>query len=90
MTNERSNRDSRKREHIAFMLPVIGWLLIVPPLLTLFGVHSWLFGAPLQTVYLFAVWLTMIAGALVLSRLMPGTQDVENPGALEDGDTADR
>lgn len=68
---ERPALDIRKREHVAFLLPVVGWLLIVPPLLILFGGHRWLFGIPLQTAYLFAVWVALIAGAALLSAFLP-------------------
>ncbi len=53
------------------MLPVVGLLLIVPPLLTLFGVHRFVFGAPLQAVYLLAVWLALIGAALLFARCLP-------------------
>lgn len=63
----------RKRQHAAFMLPVAGFLLIIPPLLTLFGVHRMVFGVPWQTAYLFSVWLAMIVGAALLSHFLPAT-----------------
>lgn len=80
-----SNRHQHsKRAHAAFLLPVAGLLLIVPPLLTLFGGRHWLFGAPLQTVYLFAVWLALIVGAALLSRRLPAAGTDEDGEAAED------
>ncbi len=66
------------------MLPVAGFLLIVPPLLTLFGGHHFLFGVPLRTMYFFAVWLAMIVGAALLSRYMPAAGTDEHGDAAED------
>ncbi len=73
----------RKRQHAAFLLPVAGLLLIIPPLLTVFGLRRLVFGAPLQTVYLFLVWLAMIAGAALLARLLPATDTDDDPVAGE-------
>ena len=66
------------------MLPVAGFLLIVPPLLTLFGGHHFLFGVPLRTMYFFAVWLAMIVGAALLSHYMPAAGTDEHGDAAED------
>lgn len=68
---EPSGGAGRKREHTAFLLPVAAALLIVPPLLTLFGARLLLFGVPLQTAYLFVAWLAMVAGAALLARWLP-------------------
>lgn len=72
--------DTRRREQAAFMLPIAGALLIVPPLLTPFCVPHRVFGAPLNTVYLFSVWLAMILGAVLASRRMPQPDIVERDG----------
>lgn len=61
----------RRREQAAFMLPIAGALLIVPPLLTLFSGPYRIFGAPLHTVYLFTIWIALILGAVVAARRMP-------------------
>jgi hypothetical protein len=63
--------ETRRREQAAFMLPIAGALLIVPPLLTLFRDPTRVFGAPLATVYLFTVWVLLILGAVLASRRMP-------------------
>lgn len=72
-----STSETRKREHTALMLPIVGALLIVPPLLTLFTGPHRIFGAPLETIYLFSVWIAMIVGAVLASRHMPRAEIVE-------------
>lgn len=68
---DRPSPDHRKTEHAAFMLPVFGALLLLPPLLDAFAVPHRLFGVPVEVVYLFTVWLLLIAGAAVMSRRLP-------------------
>ena len=68
---KRPNSEIKKREHTALMLPIAGALLIVPPLLTLFTGPHRIFGATLETIYLFAVWIAMIVGTVLTSRHMP-------------------
>ncbi len=70
---EPSGGAGSKREHAAFLLPVAAALLIVPPLLSLFGARHLLFGVPLQTVYLFTAWLGMVVGAALLARWLPAS-----------------
>ena len=72
--------ETRRREQAAFMLPIAGALLIVPPLLTLFSGPYRIFGAPLDTVYLFTVWVLLIRGAVLVSRRMPRPDIAERDG----------
>lgn len=67
----------RKRQHTALMVPIVGALLIVPPLLTLFTAPYRFIGAPLETIYLFTVWIAMIVGAVFASRHLPRAEIVE-------------
>lgn len=75
----------RKREHTALMVPIVGALLILPPLLTLFTAPYRIFGAPLETIYLFTVWIAMIVGGVLASRHMPraGTPDRDDKTGSE-------
>lgn len=60
---------NRDREELAFLLPFFGTLLVLPPLVNLFvGRRLLVLGVPLDTLYLFTVWLAMVIGAMVLSR----------------------
>lgn len=72
--------ETRRREQATFMLPIAGALLIVPPLLTLFTGPYRIFGAPLDTVYLFTVWVLLILGSVLASRRMPRSDIVERDG----------
>lgn len=65
--------DMRKREHAAFMLPVFGALLLLPPLIDLFGAAPRIAGIPLKIAYLFLVWIALILGAVMVSASMPGS-----------------
>lgn len=76
--------DMRRRAQAAFMLPVAGMFLIVPPLLSLFSGRYRVFGAPLDTVYLFTVWIVLIFGAVLVSRWMPQPDIVEGERELGD------
>lgn len=60
---------NRDREELAFLLPFFGTLLALPPLVNLFvGRQLLVLGVPLDTLYLFSVWLALVIGAMVLSR----------------------
>ncbi len=62
----------RKLEFIAFMLPVLGLLAIMPPLVSIRNVPVFFFGIPSIIAYLFGVWFLLILGAYLLQRLLPG------------------
>lgn len=57
------------REDIAVLVPFFGVVLLMPPLLNLFDDLQAPFGVPVEVLYLFGVWLLVIAGAVLLSRL---------------------
>jgi small-conductance mechanosensitive channel len=75
--------DTRRREQAAFMLPVLGAALLLPPLIGLFDARQRLLGMPLETIYVFFVWLLLIAGAAVVSWRMPRA-DNQTPDASPD------
>jgi len=52
----------------AFVLPIAGFVLFVPPILTVFDGPQTVFGVPLVLLYLFGVWLLLIAAAQRLGR----------------------
>lgn len=60
--------DRRKLENAALAVPVFGAVLMVPPLINVFDVPVTIFGAPLEVVYLFAVWIALIGITAILSR----------------------
>ncbi len=69
---EEAPRDApRRARDLALIVPVLGILALLPPLIGLFArPETGVFGIPLIVVYLFGLWLALILGALfVASRL---------------------
>lgn len=58
----------RKARDRALILPLVGALLLTPPLAGIFQIDARIGGVPFLLVYLFAVWAALIAGAAALSR----------------------
>jgi hypothetical protein len=54
----------------AFVLPVVAFFLLTPPILSIFNAPTLVFGIPLLHVYCFAVWLIAIACGGWLARRM--------------------
>ncbi len=66
----------------SFVLTVLAFVLLTPPIVTIFNVPVLVLGVPLLHVYCFAVWLVaIVAGA----RLAAGLRREEaEPGRPED------
>lgn len=71
----------------AFVLPIAAFLLFVPPIVTLFDGTARVAGIPLILLYLFGVWLVLIAAArqlgrrlLIESRRRRGSDEVSSEG----------
>lgn len=85
-----AKEERTEREDIALLVPFFGVVLLMPPLLNLFeGLLSPL-GVPVEALYLFGVWLLVIAGAVLLSRrrqfrvLTPGPMTESRPAVPAD------
>ena len=52
----------------AFVLPIAGFLLFVPPLIGLFDGRATVAGIPLVLLYIFGGWMLLIAAARQLAR----------------------
>lgn len=52
----------------AVLLPLLGLVLLMPPVITLFVASVLVAGIPLVVVYLFCVWLGLIASTALLAR----------------------
>lgn len=65
--SERPLSDRRFSDR-ALILPLVGLLLLLPPLAGLFQLDIRVFGIPFTGLYLFAVWGALIAGAAMLAR----------------------
>jgi fucose permease len=57
----------RKSRESALLLPIFGFLALVPPIIGLFADEYRIFGVPLIVLYMFVVWLLLIVSAQRLS-----------------------
>ena len=70
--------DREKREDLAFIIPLFGFILLTPLVANRFVVRKLVFGVPLEIAYLFAVWLLLVIGAVALAFWLPASR-----GAVE-------
>jgi hypothetical protein len=77
----------RKIRDRALILPLVGLLLLTPPLANIFELDARLNGVPIVLVYVFAVWAGLVAGAILLSR---GLRDADPGPPLEETTPATR
>ena len=61
-------RLSPRLHDAAVVLPLVGVFLLMPPAITLFTTPYHVVGLPLIVVYLFGVWIALIACAAILAR----------------------
>ena len=62
----------RKARDRALILPLVGFILLTPPVAGIFQLDAKIAGLPFTVLYLFAVWAMLIAGAAALSpRQLP-------------------
>jgi len=79
----------RKTRDRALILPLAGFILLMPPVADIFQLETRLAGVPFTAAYLFFVWALLIAGAAALSgRLRDGSErDADaTPTATADAD----
>jgi hypothetical protein len=67
----------------ALILPLVGALLLLPPLAGIFQLEVLVFGLPFTAVYLFAVWAFLIAGAALLAPRLQGSSAVDQSAPSE-------
>jgi hypothetical protein len=79
------------------VLPLVGLLLLMPPLATVFELDLRIAGVPFTLAYLFGVWGLMILACAALSRALQypdddthddPTQDVDRGPPTDPGDHA--
>jgi len=70
---------ARKLREAALVLPILGVVLLMPPVASLFATDGTLFGVPVLLVYVTIVWAGLILGAALLARRL------SMPGAGGDG-----
>ena len=65
-------------------LMIVGAVLLLPPVADIFLVDAKIAGLPIVMVYIFVVWIMLIAGAASLSRsLRDGDEPVPTAEAAE-------
>ena len=72
----------RKNQDRALILPLVGVILLAPPVAGIFQLESRIGGIPVTLVYVFLVWAGLIAGAAILSRRL--REDSERADAAVD------
>ncbi len=60
----------------AFVLPIVAFFLLTPPILAIFNAPVLIFGIPLLHAYCFAVWLVAIAAGGWLAQRMIANEAV--------------
>lgn len=63
---------TRKTRNKALALPLAGLALVTSPALGLFATDARVLGVPLIALYIFTIWLCLIACAYFLSRRLDG------------------
>jgi hypothetical protein len=53
-----------------FLLTIMGLIVIVPPVVTLFNHDAAFLGMPQIVVYLFSIWLLLILGTVALTHFL--------------------
>jgi len=67
---------SRSREAAA-LLVCLGAVFLLPPISLIFARASEAFGVPLPVLYVFGIWLFLVAGALLLALVLPDQDSPE-------------
>ncbi len=66
----------------ALFLTVLGSLLLLPPLASVFQLQRRFLGIPVELIYLFTCWVVLIFAAFWLSRRLP--HEPESPGSEDE------
>jgi hypothetical protein len=61
----------RKLISAALFFALFGVIAFMPPFVLVFRTNLRLFGVPLDTIYVFSLWVGLIIGAWWFSRLLP-------------------
>ena len=69
--------ERRKLTSAALVLTLLGAVLFMPPIATVFQIHRLVLGVPSEVIYLFAVWVLLVVGAWWLSRRLPREDEDE-------------
>jgi len=61
----------KKIAFLAKLLPIVGLVFFLPPLVSIADINTQIFGFPAIIAYLFAVWLLVIIAAYFLQKKLP-------------------
>jgi len=73
--NRMSGKPSRRLNDMAIIAPLVGFVLLAPPIIGLFATEGTLFGAPVILIYLFVIWFGLILAAGILSRKLSHSEN---------------
>ena len=62
----------RKLVSGSLFFTLFGVVALLPPLVLLFRFDARVMGVPIETVYVFMLWVLLVAGARWFSRMLPG------------------
>lgn len=83
---------ARKARDGALAVPLIGLILMMPPVAQIFAVDGRIAGVPVVVGYIFGVWLLLVIGARIAGRRILATETMPEPragpGAMRDGNAA--
>lgn len=65
-------RQGRKARDAALLLPLVGFIALMPPVAGVFAIEGTLFGVPVVLLYVFLVWGVLIALAVRVARALAG------------------
>lgn len=86
--NDRTNlqRSSRKTRDRSIVLVLLGTALLMPPIAGVFLIDGMIAGLPIPMLYVFTVWILLIAGAAALSRALREGEDAGRSVDIGEGD----
>lgn len=73
----------RRARDRSVALLLVGTVVLMPPIAAIFRIDGTLFGVPFLLVYIFVVWLLLVAGAAALARPLE-SGDTPAPSAKAD------
>lgn len=72
-----SGDQTQTARDVATVLPFVAAVLLISPLIVAFSAPVNLFGVPLIVVYLFSVWVVIIAVAFAVARRLDRAEQAE-------------
>lgn len=70
----------RKIIGASLFFTLFGAMAILPPLILLFRFDALIFGLPVETVFIFCLWMLLIIGAAWFGHVLPRDEPAPSPG----------